>query len=234
MFTFLRFLFLGTFSILYCSEYPFNVGETLNYSVSFSNVKAGKGSLKIIQEDDSTFHIRFQAKTNKLTSFIYPIDDIIDIWLDKTTLTPVILKEDISEGNYKRKRIIRFFQNEGNLVINNKDTVKFKPNAHSPYSLFYFFRDSQLNNYQGKTMGLFQGKTIDLIKINIQKNVTLNSKLGDYFCTKVTPLRANNQKFKNDSMMEIWYSEDQKRYPIQIWLKMKYGGLMLKLEEVIN
>ena len=43
-----------------------------------------------------------------------------------------------------------------------------------------------------------------------------------------------SKKFKNKSSISIWFSEDTKKYPVQIWLKMKYGGLMLKLEDIIN
>jgi hypothetical protein len=62
----------------------------------------------------------------------------------------------------------------------------------------------------------------------------LNTKLGEFTCTRVSPVRSDNKQFKNESSISIWFSEDIKRYPVQIWLKMKYGGLMLKLEEIIN
>ena len=234
MFTILKIIFLGIFSILIGKETPFNVGETLNYSASFSGVKAGEGSLKIIKEEKNNYHIQFRAKTNKLTSYIFPIDDIIDIWIDKKDLTPIMIKENISEGSYKRKNTIKIFQNKGKAIINNKDTISFSSNVHSPYSLFYLFRKFDFINYKNKTIKLFQKKNINPIKINIENKITLNTKLGKYICTKVSPIRSNNKKFKNESSIIIWFSEDPKKYPVQIWLKMKYGSLMLKLEEAIN
>ena len=234
MFTLLKIILLGSSSILIGESTPFIVGETLNYSASFSGVKAGRGSLKIIKEDGNSFHIQFHAKTNKLTSYFFPINDIIDIWIDKVELTPILIKENISEGSYKRKNTINFFQNKGKAIINNKDTISFNTSVHSPYSLFYFFRKFDILNYKNKTIKLFQKKNANTIKVNVENKVTLNTKLGEFTCTKVSPVRSDNKQFKNESSISIWFSEDTKKYPVQIWLKMKYGGLMLKLEEIIN
>ena len=234
MFKILKGICLGIFSILIGGETPFIVNETLNYSASFSGVKAGTGSLKIINEDENSFHVQFRAKTNKLTSYVFPINDIIDIWVDKKKLTPILIKENISEGNYKRRNIIKFFQNKGTAIINNRDTISFNSDIHSPYSLFYFFRKFDITNYKDKTINLFQKKSVNPIKINVENKVTVITNIGEYVCTKISPIRSDRKQFKNKSSISIWFSEDSKRYPVQIWLKMKYGGLMLKLEETIN
>ena len=73
MFKILKGICLVNFSILIGGENPFIVDETLNYSASFSGVKAGTGSLKVINEYEDSFHIQFRAKTNKITSYIFPI-----------------------------------------------------------------------------------------------------------------------------------------------------------------
>ena len=234
MFKILKGICLGTFSILIGGEIPFIVHETLNYSASFSGVKAGTGSLKIINEDEYSFHIQFRARTNKLTSYVFPINDIIDIWIDKKKLTPILIKENINEGNYKRKNTIKFFQSKGKAIINNIDTISFNSNVHSPYSLFYLFRKFDITNYNDKTINLFQKKNVNPIKINIESKAPVTTNIGEYICTKISPLRSDRKQFKNKSSISIWFSEDSKKYPVQIWLKMKYGGLMLKLEETIN
>ena len=234
MFKILKGICLGTFSVLIGGETPFFIHETLNYSASFSGVKAGTGSLKVINEDENSFHIQFRAKTNKLTSYVFPIDDTIDIWIDKKKLAPILIKENINEGNYKRKSTIEFFQNKGMATINNRDTIRFNSNLHSPYSLFYLFRKFDIMNYKDKTINLFQKKSVNPIKIHVENRVTVITNIGDYICTKISPVRSDSKQFKNKSSISIWFSDDLKKYPVQIWLKMKYGGLMLKLEETIN
>ena len=116
MFKILKGIYLLISSILIGGVNPFVVDETLNYSASFSGVKAGTGSLRVINEYEDSFHIQFRAKTNKITSYIFPINDIIDIWIDKEKLTPILIKENINEGNYKRKNPKKFFKKKGKAI----------------------------------------------------------------------------------------------------------------------
>ena len=103
MFTFLKILLLGTFSILIGQKSPFTVGEILNYSASFSGIKAGTGSLKIINEDENSFHIQFRAKTNKITNYVFPINDIIDT--EDVFQIPVTVTEQVYHyGVWKKSR----------------------------------------------------------------------------------------------------------------------------------
>ena len=230
--------FLLFLSIINGSNNPFNVGETLNFKASFSGVPAGKAKLKIIKEDTiqnkESLHIRFQAQTTGITNYIFPINDIIDLWIDKESLTPLLLKEKISQGTYKKEKELKFFQDNGFAIINNKDTITFKSEVHSPYSLFYFFRNRILKNLKKEKILIFQGQSLELLEINLKPNININSEIGNYLCTQIIPKKSNNKKFKNNSTMSIWFSNNYNKYPIKIWLKMKYGSLLLELIEVIN
>ena len=234
----MKLIIILSFSLLYGLKYPFNIGETLKYKASFSGIPAGIGTLKIINEEiiqnKNTFHIQFQAKTNGFTNFIFPINDIIDVWIDKKTLMPIQIRENISEGNYKRTRYLEIFQNKGYAIINEKDIINYNTKIHSVYSLFYFFRVLELSTFNKKSLKILKGNSVEDLEINIENGININSQLGNFICTKVVPQKKNLKKFKNESTITIWFSNDKKKYPIQIWLKMKYGSLMLELNEIIN
>jgi len=234
----LKLLTISFLSTLYGTITPFNVGETLIYNASFSGIPAGKGYLNVIKEDTIenriTFHIQFKAKTTGITNYLFPINNVIDIWLDKKSLLPIKIIEKISEGEYRKNKELIYFRNKGYAIINNKDTINIKSDFHSPYSLFYFFRNYNYNDLKNEPIVIFQGKSFEFLNINIKNKIKISSKTGNYICTKVTPKRINNKSFKNESTMNIWFSNDYKKYPVQIWLKMKYGGLLLELIEIIN
>ena len=234
----MRLLTLLFLSILYGTITPFKVGETLIYNASFSGIPAGRASLSVIKretiQNSIAFHIQFKAKTNGITNYLFPIDNIIDIWLDEKLLLPIRIKEKISEGKYKKNKELNYFKNKGYAIINNKDTINIKSDFHSPYSFFYFFRNFDFNHLKNKPIVLFQGKSFEFIDISIKNKIKITSKLGDYICTEVIPKKKNNKNFKNQSTMNIWFSNDTKKYPVKIWLKMKYGGLLLELIEIIN
>ena len=109
-------------SILYANTAAFNVGETLIYNASFSGIPSGIGSLNVVKKDTIqnkiTFHIQFKAKTSGITNFLFPINNIINIWLDEKSLLPVRIEKKISEGNYKYFKEINFFKDKGYAIIN--------------------------------------------------------------------------------------------------------------------
>ena len=86
-----------------------NVGEVLRYEAFFSNINAGEGSLKIFGiekiRDNEAYHVQFKANTKGLTDKIFPIRDVIDLWLDKKSLLPLQVKSSIREGRYHKKEV---------------------------------------------------------------------------------------------------------------------------------
>jgi len=55
--------FLFLFSYISGGNIPFEVGEILNYDASFSNMKAARGSLKVLDKETvngvKTYHVQF-------------------------------------------------------------------------------------------------------------------------------------------------------------------------------
>ena len=68
----------------------------------------------------------------------------------ENSLLPVKIEEIINEGKYSRKRSYNIYQNQGYCIVNNIDTVRFKENVHSSYSLLYFFRKPNFNMFKSK------------------------------------------------------------------------------------
>ena len=81
---------------------PFKDGESLHYKALFSGIEAGKGLLEVIGKDivnnTSVLHVRFSAKTHGFIDHLYPINDVIDIWLNENSLLPIKVKKYISQG----------------------------------------------------------------------------------------------------------------------------------------
>ena len=216
---------------------PPNVGETLIYKASFSGIHAASASLKVIKktviEKDSVYHVQFKAKTKSAFNYVFPIDDKIDIWMDMKTFLPVKISEKIREGNFKRSTNL-VFNRKNNFAIIDNDTLKIEKYTQSPYSLFYFFRKHNIKNFEGKKISLIQNKKTIFLKLKIEEDQIINVPYGNYICTKVLPIREDNKKFKNRAELDIMFSNDIKKYPVMIRLKLKYGYLKLELDRVVN
>ena len=216
---------------------PENVGETLFYRASFRGIHAANASLEVIKKTvidrDSVYHIQFRAKTRSVFNYIFPIDDKIDLWIDVKTFLPVKISEKISEGNFERSTNL-VFNRKSNYAIIDNDTLKIEEHTQTIYSLFYFFRKHNIENFKDKRISLIQNKKTVILKLKVKENQVINVPSGNYICTTVLPTRADNKKFKNKAELDIMFSNDIKKYPVMINLKLKYGYLKLELDRITN
>ena len=214
-----------------------SVGEALFYKASFRGIHAANASLKVIEktviEKDSVYHIQFKARSRSAFNYIFPINNRIDLWIDGKTFLPIRISEKISEGNYKRSANL-IFNRRNNYVVIDNDTLKIEKYTQSPYSLFYFFRKHNIKSFKNKKISLIQNRKTVILKLKIKEDQIINVPHGNYKCTTVLPKREDNKKFKNKAELDIMFSNDVKKYPVMIRLKLKYGYLKLELDRVIN
>jgi len=228
--------FFFPLSLLF-SDFPFEIGEKLHYKGSFKGINAAQCALEVLKKEKinniMTYHVQFIAKSIGITNFLFPINDKIDIWLSEDSLFTVRIIENIQEGNYKYSSEINLYPEYG-FAVTNKDTFLVNEKVHSPYALFYFFRSKNLMDLKGQNIKTIQNKKIIPLDILIEENIEVSVGAGKFQCTKIEPVKKNKKKFKNNGEISILFSNDQNRYPVKIWLKLKYGSLILELEKIIN
>ena len=213
------------------------IGEKLKYSAYFGGVPAAEASLEIIGKEKlngtSTYHVRFSARSKGIINYLFPINDKIDLWLTEDSLLTVKESLRIREGNYKKSQEMILNHNK-NFVVLNSDTLTIPGNTHSPYALFYFFRMKDFNQVELDTLHTTNGKKTTALKVEIERDVKVNVPAGSFTCTKISPMKLDEKEFKNKSQMSILFSNDENRYPVKIWLTMKYGSLVLELNKITN
>ena len=228
------FFFSTSFGV---SSASMKIGEKLQYSAYFGGVPAAEASLEIIGKEKlngaSTYHVRFSARSKGIINYLFPINDKIDLWLTEDSLLTVKESLRIREGNYKKSQEMILNHNK-DFVVLDSDTLAIPGNTHSPYALFYFFRMNEFNQVVLDTLHTTNGKKTTALKVEIEKDVKIDVPAGSFNCTKITPMKLNDKEFKNRSQMSMLFSNDGNRYPVKIWLTMKYGSLVLELENITN
>ena len=229
-------VFIFSLSLAFPSS-SIKVGEKLKYSAYFGGVPAAEASLEIIGKEKlngtSTYHVRFSAKSKGIINYLFPINDKIDLWLTEDSLLTVKESLRIREGNYKKSQEMILNHNK-NFVVLNSDTLTIPGNTHSPYALFYFFRIKDFNQVELDTLHTTNGKRITDLKVEIERDVKVNVPAGSFTCTKISPVKLDEKEFKNKSQMSMLFSNDENRYPVKIWLTMKYGSLVLELDNIAS
>ena len=229
-------VFFFSLSLAFSSS-NMKIGENLKYSAYFGGVPAAEASLEIIGKEKlngtSTYHVRFSARSKGIINYLFPINDKIDLWLTEDSLLTVKESLRIREGNYKKSQEM-IFNHSKNFVVLNSDTLTIPGNTHSPYALFYFFRIKEFSQVELDTLHTTNGKRITDLKVEIERDVKVNVPAGSFNCTKISPMKLDQKEFKNKSEMSMLFSNDENRYPVKIWLTMKYGSLVLELNNIAS
>lgn len=233
----MRLSFIVLITFLYGQNLPFQIGEKLNYSAKFNIIPSGKASLEVIGLDsvngNKTYHARFKASTSPALDRLYKLRDQVDIWMDEEKLFTHKLKKNIREGNYNQKSLTTIHYDESFAII-NADTIAITDPVRDPYSLFFYLRSIPLEVGQLLEFTSFENKKFTPFKLAVTSKEIINTEAGKFNCIVVKPFRQGKALLKNEGDMQIWFSDDENRFPIQIQIKLKFGSMHLKLKEIFN
>ncbi len=217
------------------ANHPFSIGEKLLYNVKFNIIPSGEAVLEVLGRDtingNPTYHARFSAQTNSTLDRLYKVRDQVDIWMDEQNLVTHKLIKKIREGKYHKKSSTIINYSDSSAITNN-DTVKITGEIRDPYSLFFYLRTLQLEDGATLEFDSFEKNEPTPFNLAVTGEETVKTDAGLFSCLVVRPFRKGKTLLKNEGDMQIWFSHDERRLPVQIQIKMKYGLMILKLKEV--
>ena len=223
------------FISLIVSQTPFKIGESLQYYAEFNLVRVGEAKLTVkeiekINNIDS-YHVIYSAKTKGLADKLFKIRDQIEIWIDKDGFFTHRLIKNINQGNYKNQIDVKFNYKKSIATTSTKEVaIDFK--ARDSFSLFYYLRTIPLKENEIMSFSSFEGKRIVDYKLQITGNEIIRTELGNFSCKVIRPYQEEKNLFKNQGDIQIWISDDQKRLPVKIQIKMKFGSMTLLLKKI--
>ena len=214
---------------------PFKVGELLKYSAEWNGIKVGNAELFLsgteLFNNVETYQITFTTRTNGLANTLFPIQDRVDVWIDKKELFTHRIKKDINQSTYKEKIDVSFNYDELKALSDDKSVdIDFK--ARGPYSMFYFLRTIDLIPEKIMSFSSYEGKRIVNYNLKMTGTEIVESGLGKFSCKVIKPFSEGKELFKNKGDMRIWISETKERLPIKIQIKIQYGSMTLTLDEI--
>jgi len=231
----LLFIILVLISFNYGQVEPFKVGEKLTYSLKFNVLSVGKGYLSVEPSESirgvPTHHLRFEAKTSGLADRIFRIRDKIDIWANKQDLTLLKITKKIREGKYHRNFNTEIDYTKS-IAVTNNNSIKIDGLVRDPYSLLYYLRTVPLEIGQIMDFTTFDQNKITNFQIIVEDKETVETPIGNFPCLVVTPFREGKSLLKDEGDMQIWFSDNEFRMPVQIKIKLNYGTMTLKLRKV--
>ena len=220
-------------------EFP--TGEKLVYGVSYLGVKVGEVVLWIKElpgeNNHQEYHFVLTARTNKIFSTIYRVDDELYSFVEKNGFLPRRFERHLQHRRRYTRLIVDFDQENGQVnYFSGTDTwsrkVEGKP--QDPLSALYYFRSHEMAVGETISYQVSTGKNHYQLEAQILNAGRLTlPQLGTYSAVLVEPTARENGVMIQEGRAWFWISADSRRIPLVGKLKaFALGTIIARLERI--
>jgi len=201
--------------------------EELVYRVDFIGITMGYARFrydgKVSIDGKPAYHLNVRAWTSGILSFIFPINETIDYYLDTETIAP-IRQEFTERGKGKKDDVALYNQETGKITYRYRQTGKIRkqvdtiPSVYDPVSVAYYFRWKDLG-VENSPRNVYGGRKLYQISSRILGNERIHTEHGDLDTIAVLPLIRRDGKPDDKGDLKIWFSNDERRVPVRLYAK---------------
>jgi hypothetical protein len=202
--------------------------EELVYRVDFIGITMGYGRFrylgKVTVAGKPAYHLNVRAWTSGILSYIYPINDTIDYYLDVETLAPI--RQEFTHPEREKDDVALYDQETGRITYRYRQSgairkqVDTLPSIYDPVSVAYYFRWKDLG-VENRPRNMYGGRKVYQISSRILGNERIRTEHGEVDTIAVVPLIRRDGKPDNKGDLKIWFSSDERRVPVRLYAKFR-------------
>jgi hypothetical protein len=220
-------------------NYRFPNGETYYYTAEWRLWDAGTASLRVVQSGNEE-KIFGTADSSGFVALLYRVHDRFQAIFDPRTFCSMSLSKHTEEGFHKRDTLIRFDYARRKSVLDEtnlrnqeiKHTERDIPNCVTDVVSGIFYLGSlPLAPEATYTFPLNDGGQTVNVKAHVEAREDVKTDAGAFRAIRVG-LEAASGVVKERGKIWIWYSDDERRIPVQIRARMFWGTLSFKLQRM--
>ena len=218
------------------SRVGFSPGEQLEFSVQYGLVTAGRATMAIdptirMREGRPTYHCVTTARSSKMFSTVFEVNDRVESFLDTLHLRSVRFEKHLREGKYNRDLWVVFDQERHVASIDGKRECQVLENVQDVLSSFYYVRTLDLavgqsiyipNHDNGKNYAME-------VKVHRRERITVDA--GTFDCLVLEPMLLGEAVFKQKGRLEVWITDDAVRMPVLMKSQVLVGAIAAVLDD---
>ncbi|MBE0603233.1 MAG: DUF3108 domain-containing protein, partial [Deltaproteobacteria bacterium] len=172
----------------------------------------------------TAYHVNVRAWTSGILSFIYPINETIEYYLDHETIAPIRIEYT---GRKKKRDDVAFYdQEKGKIVYRYRDTGEIRkkvdvvPSIYDPVSATYYFRWRDMGR-EDKPKNVYGGRKVYQIATVFKGSERLRTGIGEVDTLVVEPVIRRDGKLENKGDLRMWVTNDEMRVPVRVYGKFR-------------
>jgi hypothetical protein len=213
---------------------PFTVGERLEYDVKFSWKSVGRGTMEVRELGEvrgrPAWHTVFTIQGGIP---FFRVDDRMDSWFDVFTLSSRRFHQRISEGGYQRTRLYELFPERAVFRENDGAEQASVADPLDDGSFLYFVRTIPLEVGRSYDVPRYFNPKANPVRIRVLRRDTIRVPAGEFATVVLQPTFQSRGIFSEDGRAEVWLSDDDYRFVVQMKSSLKIGSINLHLRQYI-
>ena len=217
------------------SKYDSIINKKFNYKLEFENIVAGNAFISIkedLSQNSKTLQLISKVKTNRFMDFFYKIRDEINISMNFNDYSLIEVINKIRQGKYKKEHHAKINMQSMEIIANNKSKI-ITEKIYSPLSIIFALRDQLLQYNDIYNYKVYSSGKLKDINISVIGTEDIRTPFGVYESIILSPKSIDGKSaMNNKGDMKIWLTNDYKRLPLKIEIKLKHGSIVLLLNDI--
>ncbi len=221
---------------------PFDLGERLNYEIAWGKfTSVGRASFEVQQKgylqqkgdlgERRVFQFAAEATSIGAARAVININDQLTSYADADTLEPVKTDTRLREGRRVKQVTAEYDWAKRQVKLPNGTEINIQPGTLDLVSLFYAIRATELKLGSAyKYAFLDANHRVYNVNVRANKTETIGGPLGTRDCLQLDVLTPD----KAQLIAQAWVSNDARRLPLYLVMRMRFGELRFQLISVVN
>jgi hypothetical protein len=208
---------------------PFSAGEKLRYEVRWRLVPAGQAEITLSREDGPQGRWKALAKANSVgyVSNIFKVEDEYNSIFRRPNFCSSEIRKVINEGERHREESLVFDDRRRLALFESRDR---RPEPDPPVreqsaipscvydilSALYYVRSQPLTVGQSFEIPVHDGPRNTHVRFEVQAREEINTPMRRFQTIRVEPDVFSGNLFKAKGRMQVWFSDDASRLPVQL------------------
>jgi hypothetical protein len=224
---------------------PFISGEKLEYEMKWGFFPVGYATMEVnrLSVGDgnhsamgSVNQVKFFVRTNSFADTFYKVRTTITSTMDDDFTRTLSYQKSQREGSTRREILVDYDygKKEVRYHLNGEDpkTIPLPEPCFDPLAIAYYFRIHPIEPNSEKVLPTCDGKKFRQVIVRSGDREKLKLPMGTYSVIRTEPAMENLGGVFNkspDGLLQVWYSDDQRRVPVRVSSKVVVGSFTATL-----
>ena len=201
-------------------NFPFKVGEQLNYQVYLGNTAQPVGAISFSVTSRGRYFNRdgllltATAQTTGAGARVYFVNDKLSSYVDPGTLAPFRTEMNIAEGSWRTTRGYNIDQDRGAVTTDKRQRIEIPVGTHDLISLIYAIRTFDLSPPKRNAISILaidQPRTL-FVTSQRRETIEIGGQRISAFLLTLTSDDGTADRFQ----LRFWIGDDSRHLPLRI------------------